>query len=79
MSSRGLWRLPAVSGAVLVTVDLMYAFVPIRANKQDISDAAVGAPLALRAGAIAIAVGSEEGQERQASDLEAVRPSTPSL
>ena len=29
MSSRGLWRLLAVSGAVLVTVDLMYAFVPM--------------------------------------------------
>lgn len=49
MSSRGLWRLLAVSGAVLVTVDLMYAFVPMWAIEQNISAAAVGALLALRA------------------------------
>lgn len=49
MSSRGLWRLLAVSGAVLVTVDLMYAFVPLWAVEQEISAAAVGALLALRA------------------------------
>jgi MFS family permease len=49
LSSRGLWRLLAVSGAVLVTVDLMYAFVPLWAIEQDISAAAVGALLALRA------------------------------
>ena len=49
VSSRGLWRLLAVSGAVLVTVDLMYAFVPMWAVEQNISAAAVGALLALRA------------------------------
>jgi MFS family permease len=49
MSSPGLWRLLAVSGAVLVTVDLMYAFVPMWAIEQDISAATVGALLALRA------------------------------
>lgn len=49
LSSRGLWRLLAVSGAVVVTVDLMYAFVPLWAIEQDISAAAVGALLALRA------------------------------
>lgn len=49
ISSRGLWRLLAVSGAVLVTVDLMYAFVPLWATEQNVSAAAVGSLLALRA------------------------------
>lgn len=45
----GLWRSLVVSGAVLVTVDLMYAFVPVWATEQGISAAAVGLLLALRA------------------------------
>ncbi len=45
----GLWRSLAVSGAVLVTVDLMYAFVPVWATEQDVSATAVGLLLALRA------------------------------
>jgi MFS family permease len=61
MSSRGLWRLLAVSGAVLVTVDLMYAFVPMWAIEQNISAAAVGALLALRA---AVSVVSRVGLGR---------------
>jgi MFS family permease len=61
VSSRGLWRLLAVSGAVLVTVDLMYAFVPMWAVEQNISAAAVGALLALRA---AVSVVSRVGLGR---------------
>jgi len=45
----GLWRSLAVSGAVLVTVDLMYAFVPVWATEQEVSATAVGLLLALRA------------------------------
>jgi MFS family permease len=46
----GLWRSLVVSGAVLVTVDLMYAFVPVWATQQSISATAVGLLLAVRAG-----------------------------
>jgi MFS family permease len=45
----GLWRSLVVSGAVLVTVDLMYAFVPVWATEQNVSVAVVGMLLALRA------------------------------
>ncbi|MFJ4029535.1 MFS transporter [Paenarthrobacter sp. NPDC089989] len=45
----GLWRSLVVSGAVLVTVDLMYAFVPVWATEQNVSAAMVGLLLALRA------------------------------
>lgn len=45
----GLWRSLVVSGAVLVTVDLMYAFVPVWATEQGISAVVVGLLLALRA------------------------------
>jgi len=46
----GLWKSLIVSGAVLVTVDLMYAFVPVWATDQSISATTVGLLLALRAG-----------------------------
>jgi MFS family permease len=45
----GLWRSLVVSGAILVTVDLMYAFVPVWAQEHDVSAVAVGLLLALRA------------------------------
>ena len=57
----GLWRSLAVSGAVLVTVDLMYAFVPVWATEQGISASAVGLLLALRA---AVSVFSRLGLTR---------------
>ncbi|MGH3640783.1 MAG: MFS transporter [Mycobacterium sp.] len=44
-----MWRSLAVSGAVLVTVDLMYAFVPVWATDRGISATVVGLLLALRA------------------------------
>lgn len=44
-----LWRALAVSGAVLVTVDLLYTFVPLWAVSRDISAVTVGLLLALRA------------------------------
>ncbi|MET0896394.1 MAG: MFS transporter [Mycobacterium sp.] len=44
-----MWRSLTVSGAVLVTVDLMYAFVPVWATEQGISATTVGFLLALRA------------------------------
>ena len=44
-----MWRSLTVSGAVLVTVDLMYAFVPVWATEQGISATVVGLLLALRA------------------------------
>jgi len=49
LKTPGMWRSLAVSGAVLVTVDLMYAFVPVWATEQNISATAVGLLLALRA------------------------------
>lgn len=44
-----LWRALAVSGAVLVTVDLLYTFVPLWAVSRDIPAVTVGLLLALRA------------------------------
>lgn len=44
-----LWRALTTSGAVLVTVDLLYTFVPLWAVTRDIPAAAVGLLLALRA------------------------------
>lgn len=49
LKAPGLWRSLVVSGAVLVTVDLMYAFVPVWATEQNVSAAVVGMLLALRA------------------------------
>jgi len=56
-----MWRSLIVSGAVLVTVDLMYAFVPVWATQQGISATAVGLLLALRA---AVSVLSRFGLSR---------------
>ncbi|CAN5439072.1 MFS transporter [soil metagenome] len=44
-----MWRSLVVSGAVLVTVDLMYAFVPVWATERGIGATTVGFLLALRA------------------------------
>ncbi|MET0701019.1 MAG: MFS transporter [Mycobacterium sp.] len=44
-----MWRSLIVSGAVLVSLDLMYAFVPVWATEQGISATAVGLLLGLRA------------------------------
>jgi MFS family permease len=44
-----MWRSLLVSGAVLVTVDLMYAFVPVWATERGIGATIVGLLLALRA------------------------------
>lgn len=49
LKTPGLWRSLTVSGAILVTVDLMYAFVPVWATEQGISATAVGLLLAIRA------------------------------
>ena len=56
-----MWRSLMVSGAVLVTVDLMYAFVPVWATEQGISATIVGFLLALRA---AVSVVSRFGLSR---------------
>ena len=61
LSVPGMWRSLAVSGAVLVTVDLMYAFVPVWAIAQQVSATAVGLLLALRA---AVSVVSRYGLTR---------------
>ncbi|MFC9335736.1 MFS transporter [Arthrobacter sp. NPDC057009] len=61
LKAPGLWRSLVVSGAVLVTVDLMYAFVPVWAAEQKVSAAAVGMLLGLRA---AISVLSRLGLTR---------------
>ncbi|MDF2583810.1 MAG: hypothetical protein K0R33_2453 [Mycobacterium sp.] len=45
----GMWRALVVSGAVLVTVDLMYVFVPVWATEEGVSATTVGFLLALRA------------------------------
>lgn len=47
--SPGLWQSLAVSAAVLVTVDLMYTFIPVWATEYDVGAATVGLLLALRA------------------------------
>ncbi|CAM3218335.1 Major Facilitator Superfamily protein [Arthrobacter ulcerisalmonis] len=57
----GLWRSLVVSGAVLVTVDLMYAFVPVWAAEQNVSAPIVGLLLAVRA---AVSVASRFGLTR---------------
>jgi MFS family permease len=49
MRTPGLWRSLVVSGAVLVTVDLLYAFIPAWAVDQGISVRTVGMLLAVRA------------------------------
>jgi MFS family permease len=64
LKAPGLWRSLVVSGAVLVTVDLMYAFVPVWATEQGISAAVVGMLLALRA---AVSVLSRLGLNRAIS------------
>jgi MFS family permease len=56
-----MWRSLAVSGAVLVTVDLMYAFVPVWATEQQVSATAVGLLLSLRA---AVSLASRVGLTR---------------
>lgn len=61
LKAPGLWRSLVVSGAVLVTVDLMYAFVPVWATEQNVSAAVVGMLLALRA---AVSVASRVGLTR---------------
>ena len=63
LKTPGLWRSLVVSGAVLVTVDLMYAFVPVWATQENISATAVGLLLALRA---AVSVLSRLGLTRGA-------------
>ncbi|KQQ92397.1 hypothetical protein ASF72_02355 [Arthrobacter sp. Leaf141] len=61
LKTPGLWRSLVVSGAVLVTVDLMYAFVPVWASEQNVSAPVVGMLLALRA---AVSVASRLGLTR---------------
>jgi MFS family permease len=50
LSIPGLWRSLTVSAAVLITVDLMYAFVPLWASEKGIGAPEVGLLLAVRAG-----------------------------
>ena len=45
----GMWRSLVVSGAVLVTLDLLYAFIPVWATEQGVDPHTVGLLLALRA------------------------------
>lgn len=45
----GLWRAIAVSSAMLVTMDLLYTFIPLWAAERDIDATVVGWLLALRA------------------------------
>jgi MFS family permease len=61
LKTPGMWRSLTVSGAVLVTVDLMYAFVPVWATERSISATVVGLLLALRA---AVSVASRFGLAR---------------
>ncbi|PZU37569.1 MAG: hypothetical protein DI573_11345 [Microbacterium sp.] len=49
MRAPELWRALTASGAVLVTVDLLYTFVPLWAVSRDITPLTVGLLLALRA------------------------------
>jgi MFS family permease len=49
MKAPELWRALAVSGAVLVTVDLLYTFVPLWAVEKGIAPVTAGLLLALRA------------------------------
>ena len=50
LSAPGLWRSMTVSAAVLVTVDLMYAYMPLWASEKGIGAPEVGLLLAVRAG-----------------------------
>lgn len=56
-----MWRSLVVSGAVLVSVDMMYAFVPLWATDRGVSATVVGLLLALRA---AVTVVSRIGLSR---------------
>lgn len=56
-----MWRSLTVSGAVLVSLDLMYAFVPVWAMERGVDATVVGALLALRA---AVTVVSRVGLSR---------------
>lgn len=56
-----MWRSLVVSGAVLVSVDMMYAFVPVWATDRGVSATVVGLLLALRA---AVTVASRIGLSR---------------
>lgn len=49
LATPGLWRSLVVSSLILVTVDLVYAFVPVWANERNVDAVAVGWLLALRA------------------------------
>ncbi|GAS98542.1 putative drug resistance efflux protein [Mycolicibacterium canariasense] len=56
-----MWRSLVVSGAILVSVDMMYAFVPVWATDRGVSATVVGLLLALRA---AVTVASRIGLSR---------------
>lgn len=49
LATPGLWRSLVVSGLVLVTMDLVYAFVPVWATQKGVDAVVVGWLLALRA------------------------------
>ena len=49
LATPGLWRSLVVSGLILVTMDLVYAFVPVWATEKDVDAVVVGWLLALRA------------------------------
>lgn len=57
----GLLRSMLVSGAVLVTIDLLYAYIPLWASEREVPAVVVGALLAVRA---AVSVFSRIGLER---------------
>lgn len=48
--ARNVWRALAVSGLVLVTIDLLYTFMPLWAQYRGVSANIIGLLLALRAG-----------------------------
>jgi MFS family permease len=50
LSASRLWRSMTVSAAVLVTIDLMYAYIPLWATEKGIGAPEVGLLLAVRAG-----------------------------
>lgn len=49
LRTHGMWRAIVVSGAMLVTMDLLYTFIPLWAAERGIDAAVVGWLLALRA------------------------------
>lgn len=59
LSASRLWRSLTVSAAVLVTIDLMYAYIPLWATEKGIGAPEVGLLLAVRAG---VTVASRVGQ-----------------